>query len=95
MFIVKVISLFFVCLLVACGNSVSQNGDMISQVINSNNQQTKSDNQQKEITELSLNMKKSGCFGECPTYDLTVQPDGKVIFNGKEYTKQKGRLRAE
>ncbi len=94
MFVSKVFSFFFVCLLAACGNSASQNGDATSQTLNINNQQIKStnQNQQKEITELSLNMKKSGCFGECPIYDLAVQSDGKVIFDGKKYTKKIGKV---
>ena len=31
-------------------------------------------------TGLSLKMKRFGCYGSCPNYDLTVQPDGKVTI---------------
>jgi hypothetical protein len=76
MFISKVFSLFFVCLLAVCGNSISQ---------------TENVNQPKEKTELSLKMERSGCYGQCPTYDLTIQPDGNVLFEGKFYTDVKGK----
>lgn len=78
MFIAKVFSFLFVCLLAACENSVSQTG-------NANQTQT------KEKTQLSLKMERSGCYGRCPIYDLTIQPDGKVTFEGKFYTETKGK----
>ncbi len=52
-------------------------------------------NQQKENTELSLSMKRSFCFGECPIYDLTIQSNGKVIFEGKKYTKTIGKTESK
>lgn len=78
MFISKVFSIFLVCLLAACGNSVSK---------------TKNTNefQPKEEAELSLKMERSGCYGRCPIYDLNIQPDGKVIFDGKFWTKISGK----
>lgn len=77
MFISKVFSVFFICILVACGNSALR---------------TENTNQQKEKIELSLSMKRSGCYGQCPIYDLTVQSDGKVIFEGKGYTEMTGKV---
>ena len=59
-----------------CGNSVLH---------------TENTNQQIEKIELSLSMKRSGCYGRCPIYDLTVQPDGKVLFEGKFWTKITGK----
>ncbi len=79
MFISKVFSFFFVCMLTVCGNSVSQ--------IENTNQI-----QQKEKTELSLRMERTGCYGQCPAYDVVVQSDGKVLFNGKSYTKITGKV---
>ena len=78
MFISKVFSLFFVCLLSVCGNSVPQ-PDNANQP------------QQKEKAELTLSMKRSGCYGQCPIYDVSVQPDGKVLFDGKFYTNITGK----
>lgn len=78
MFISKVFSLFFVCMLAACENSISQpeNANKI---------------QQKEKTELSLRMERSGCWKFCPVYKLSIQPDGKVLFEGIQDTETKGK----
>lgn len=62
----------------ACGTSISQTD---------NTNQTR----QREKTELFVSMKKSGCNGRCPVYDLTIQPDGRVIFDGKSYTELTGK----
>jgi Domain of unknown function (DUF6438) len=77
MLVAKVFSIFFICLLAACGNSVLQSE-------NTNQTQT------KETPKLSLKMERFGCYGRCPIYDLTIQPDGNVIFEGKFWTKVKG-----
>ncbi len=70
---------------------------MTLQNVNSDNQQIEYENknQPKEIIKLSLNMKKYGCFGTCPIYDLTIQSDGKVIFEGKKYTKTKEKAESK
>jgi hypothetical protein len=79
MFISKVFSLFFVCMLAVCGNSVSQ--------IENVNQEP-----QTGKTELFLSMKRSHCYGTCPVYELNIQSDGKVLFNGIDYTETKGKV---
>lgn len=63
---------------ISCGNPISQ---------------TENSNQSvpKEKAQLSLKMEKSGCYGRCAVYDLTVEPDGKVIFEGKTYTETIGK----
>ncbi len=76
MFIAKVFSFFFVCLFSVCESSVSQ---------------TENTNQPKEKAELCLKMERSGCNGQCPIYDLTIQPNGKIIFEGKSWTKVTGK----
>ena len=76
MFISKVFLIFFVCMLAVCGNSVSQ---------------TENVNHSKEKMELSLKMERSGCYGQCPIYDLTIQPDGNVLFEGKYWTTTIGK----
>ncbi len=78
MFISKVFSFFFVCILAVCGNSVSQ----IENV---------SPRQQNDKTDLSLRIKTTACFGKCPIYNLTIQPNGKTIFEGIQDTKVKGK----
>ncbi len=65
-------------MLAACGNSISQNENV-------------NPTQPKEKTQLFLKMERSACYGRCPIYDLTVQPDGKVIFEGKFWTKTTGK----
>lgn len=35
-------------------------------------------------------MRKTACFGDCPVYDLLINKEGKVSFNGKKYTLLKG-----
>lgn len=80
MFISKVFSFFFACVLAGCGNSVSQPE-------NTNQPQL------KEKMELSLKMERSHCYGTCPVYELTLQPDGKVLFNGIDFTEIKGKVK--
>lgn len=65
-------------MLTVCGNPISQTEN--------SNQSTP-----KEKAQLSLKMKRSGCYGRCPVYDLTVQPDGEIIFEGKNWTETVGK----
>jgi hypothetical protein len=30
-------------------------------------------------------MKRTGCFGECPTYEVTIRADGSVAWNGEDF----------
>ena len=79
MFISKIFSFFFVCLLATCGNSISQ-------LENTNQIQL------KEKAEFSLRMERSGCWKFCPIYKLIIQPDGKVLFEGIQDTEVKGKV---
>jgi hypothetical protein len=78
-FISKVFSFIFVCILAVCGNSISQ---------------TKNVNQPQQTKEqkLSLRMERAGCYGTCPIYSLNVEFDGKIFFEGKGYTKTIGKV---
>lgn len=67
MFISKIFTFFFVCMLAACGNSVSQTVNL--------NQTSSTEN-----PELSLAMERSQCLGNCPVYKLEVSQSGKVSF---------------
>lgn len=53
---------------------------------------------EKELKELIakedntfLSMRKTPCFGDCPTYTLTITNDGKVVFNGIKHTLLEGK----
>ena len=78
MFISKNFSFFFVCMLAVCGNSISQTENI-------------SQNQQIEESKLALRMRKTDCWKFCPVYELTIQPNGKVLFEGIRNTETKGK----
>ena len=89
----KILSFFFICILTGCGNSVSQNGDTTSQ---NQNQQSKTTNQvkQKAAAELTLKMERFSWTGKT-IYKLEIQPDGKIIFEGTDYTKTKAKVQSK
>lgn len=37
-----------------------------------------------------VKMERTVCFGTCPSYILSIQKNGKVTFNGKEFVEHKG-----
>jgi len=37
-----------------------------------------------------VELKQGGCFGTCPVYNLTVNPDGSAVYLGKRYAPYKG-----
>jgi hypothetical protein len=67
MYIAIICSIFFVCLLAACGNSISQSENKVLAT-------------QTNKVMLNLRMERNHCFGECPVYTLTIQPDGIFFF---------------
>ena len=72
MFIAKVFSIFFVCLLAACGTSVPQTANSTS----------------TEKPDLSLTMERSQCLGNCPVYKLEVLQNGRVLFEGSSFSEK-------
>jgi hypothetical protein len=48
---------------------------------------------ENDIAEISLST--SGCFGECPIFELAVGSDGTAVFNAIEYNDHKGKLQCE
>lgn len=38
----------------------------------------------------SLRLSQGACFGTCPVYTLTVYPDGRAVYAGKQYTLHRG-----
>ena len=42
-----------------------------------------------------ITLERTTCFGSCPAYKLTIFDDGKVLFEGKEFVKQKGKAEGQ
>ena len=40
--------------------------------------------------EVSIRLERSGCFGSCPVYDVTLSGTGEVRYEGRKYVKQTG-----
>ena len=38
-----------------------------------------------------IKLSRGACFGACPTFDLTLQGDGRLTFNGVRFTKLSGQ----
>lgn len=43
-----------------------------------------------EPDEVLITLERTACFGTCPVYTLTIQGDGTVVYDGKEFVKTKG-----
>jgi len=82
MFNLKVCLLFIVCVSVFCKTSNAQVGNLSHQL-------------GKYESELSITMKRMACFDGCRVYNLEIQSNGKVIFEGIQYTKIKGKIRSK
>src|SRR4051812_43917277 len=41
-----------------------------------------------------ITLERTGCFGPCPIYRVTLQGDGTVIFEGKRFVKSTGTFTA-
>lgn len=40
----------------------------------------------------SINFKAGPCFGECPVFELSIEEDGEVEYEGNHYSESKGKL---
>ncbi|MDQ5825334.1 MAG: DUF6438 domain-containing protein [Chloroflexota bacterium] len=47
---------------------------------------------EEQIEESVITMGRTGCFGTCPAYHLTIEGDGTVNFIGQGYTRITGRV---
>jgi hypothetical protein len=59
-------------------------------------QQTSSDPSFPEIKDwssLRITLRRTRCFGTCPSYSLTVSGDGSVVYNGEAYVHYCGEIR--
>lgn len=48
----------------------------------------------QDATGLVITLERTGCFGPCPIYRLTLRGDGEVVFEGKRFVKSVGKLTA-
>lgn len=44
-----------------------------------------------EQDEVVITLERTACFGFCPVYTLTLQGDGTVVYEGKDFVRVKGR----
>lgn len=58
-------------------------------VIKINSAETQEELINKEKNNL-ISLRKTKCFGDCPTYTLFIDKDGNVSYEGKEYVLEKG-----
>ncbi len=77
MFGTKFLSLFFLSFLTFCGNLLAQ---------------TEKTSLQIEKNYLSVTLKKSDCDADCSVYNLSIQPNGNILFEGISMTKVKGKI---
>jgi hypothetical protein len=42
------------------------------------------------LSDLSITLERTMCFGTCPVYSLTLSGDGTVVYEGKDFVKIKG-----
>jgi len=83
MFVSKVISFFFVCILAACGNSVSKIKNAIEPQLSNSSQQT--DQKEENKNTFFVKMEITECLGNCPVYVLTIQSDGNFFFENVKF----------
>lgn len=50
--------------------------------------------QSTEFKDVVISLERTGCYGTCPSYQLTVYGDGKVVYNGINHVKKKGLRRS-
>lgn len=46
-------------------------------------------------TEASIQMERTACYGKCPVYTLSIEPNGKVTFEGKQFTETLGKVESK
>ena len=42
------------------------------------------------LDQVLISMERTGCYGECPTYSVTINGDGRVVFEGKQFVAHVG-----
>jgi len=41
-----------------------------------------------------ITLERTACYGTCPAYTVTIFDDGTVVYEGKEFVKQKGKAKS-
>lgn len=41
--------------------------------------------------DLQITLERSACYGTCPDYSLSITADGRVVFEGRRFTKTEGK----
>lgn len=62
----------------------------VFKLVNINNKETVSDLIKKEENTL-INIKKTPCSGDCAVYELSIDKQGNVIYNGIKYVLKEGK----
>lgn len=44
----------------------------------------------QENKDVVITLERTACFGTCPVYSLTIQGDGTVVYEGKDFVEVKG-----
>lgn len=78
-------------MLAACKSPVSQSGNMV-QTEQTNEVENSTQAPQAVNVSSFITMSRSACFGSCPVYTLTIQPNGKAVFEGIQHTEVKGKV---
>lgn len=42
-----------------------------------------------------ITLERTACFGTCPAYKLIIFDDGKVVYEGKDFVKRKGKAESQ
>lgn len=58
-------------------------------------QNTQTQNQQEDISDVRIILQRTPCFGTCPVYTVTVSGTGDVQFIGTQYVNKEGELRKQ
>ena len=45
---------------------------------------------EEDLKTVTIHLERTGCFGSCPSYALTIHGDGNVEYEGKTYVKETG-----
>jgi len=46
----------------------------------------------RDLETVKITLERTECYGFCPIYTLTIQGDGTVVYDGKDFVKTKGRV---
>ncbi|SEB35079.1 hypothetical protein SAMN04489761_0019 [Tenacibaculum sp. MAR_2009_124] len=56
----------------------------------SKNEEGAIDNAIIEEEKILITLSKTACFGDCPVYEVTIDKNGNLVFNGIQYVKEEG-----